>query len=51
MAISKLMEENKIKALITENCDKLHRQTGMPVGTEVMSRIFEMHGNEYLETC
>ena len=51
MAIAKLMEENHIKTILTENTDNLHRLSGMPVGNEIVNRLFELHGNSYLEIC
>ena len=47
MAIAKLMNENRIKTLITENQDNFHRMSGVPSGDS----FYQLHGNNYLETC
>jgi len=51
MAIAELMKSDKVKAVITENTDNFHRMSGMPVGNEVFKKLYEIHGNEYVQTC
>ena len=46
MSLVALMEAHKLKYLISQNVDGLHRKSGIPA-----SKIAELHGNTYLETC
>ena len=46
MSLVALHEANKLKYLISQNVDGLHRKSGIPA-----SKIAELHGNTYLETC
>lgn len=45
-AIQKLMELGYIKHVISQNCDGLHRLSGVPA--QAMS---ELHGNVFTEVC
>jgi len=46
MALVKLMNEGFLKFLISQNCDGLHRKSGIPA-----SKIAEVHGNTNTERC
>jgi len=46
MSIVKLQEENICKFLITQNCDGLHRRSGLHP-----EKIAELHGNGNVEEC
>eukprot|EP01105_Mastigella_eilhardi_P007200 TRINITY_DN1869_c0_g1_i3.p1 TRINITY_DN1869_c0_g1~~TRINITY_DN1869_c0_g1_i3.p1 ORF type:complete len:573 (+),score=89.80 TRINITY_DN1869_c0_g1_i3:50-1768(+) len=46
MAIVKLMDEGILKYLISQNCDGLHRRSGVPAG-----KLSELHGCKYIEYC
>jgi len=46
MALVKLQDEGLLKLLISQNCDGIHRKTGIKP-----SRIAELHGNTNLEKC
>ena len=46
MALVELMEKQHLKYVISQNCDGLHRKSGIP--PENMS---EVHGNTNLEVC
>eukprot|EP00771_Trimastix_marina_P001945 gnl/Trimastix_PCT/3054.p1 GENE.gnl/Trimastix_PCT/3054~~gnl/Trimastix_PCT/3054.p1 ORF type:complete len:437 (-),score=68.47 gnl/Trimastix_PCT/3054:66-1376(-) len=46
MAIKTLLEVSKVKHLISQNTDGLHRRSGVDVG-----QLSELHGNSNLERC
>lgn len=46
MALVKLQELGILKYLISQNCDGLHRKSGM-----LSENLSELHGNTNLETC
>lgn len=46
MAIKKLINENIVKHVISQNTDGLHVKSGIP-----LDRISEVHGNSYKEYC
>lgn len=46
MALVALQEAGQLKYLISQNCDGLHRRSGMP-----SSKISELHGNSNIEVC
>lgn len=46
MAISRLIQLNRAKFVITQNCDNLHEKSGVP-----WENIIELHGNMYLQKC
>ena len=46
MAFVKLLSENKLKHVISQNVDGLHRKSGIP-----SEKISELHGNIYIEKC
>jgi NAD-dependent SIR2 family protein deacetylase len=46
MALVKLMEQNHLKYLISQNIDGLHRRSGIPP-----EKLAEVHGNTNLEKC
>jgi len=49
MSIVQLIESGKLQYVISQNCDGLHRRSGVPA-----DRISELHGNgniEFCETC
>jgi len=46
MSLVKLARENKLKWLISQNCDGLHVRSGFP-----QDRISELHGNGNAEIC
>lgn len=41
-----LHEHNKMHAVITQNCDGLHRKANTP-----LSILYELHGNVFVEYC
>ena len=45
-AIMKLQELGHIKYVISQNCDGLHRLSGIPE-----SKISELHGNVFVQKC
>ena len=46
MSIVKLLQTNKAQYLISQNCDGLHRRSGIPP-----HQISELHGNGNIEYC
>eukprot|EP01125_Pyxidicula_operculata_P015677 TRINITY_DN5346_c0_g1_i1.p1 TRINITY_DN5346_c0_g1~~TRINITY_DN5346_c0_g1_i1.p1 ORF type:complete len:529 (-),score=90.75 TRINITY_DN5346_c0_g1_i1:196-1782(-) len=46
MALVELEKRNKLKYIISQNCDGLHRKSGIP-----STKISELHGNRNLEKC
>lgn len=46
MALVQLQKENKLKWLISQNCDGLHRRSGFP-----STHLSELHGNSNIEEC
>ena len=46
MALVKLCNENKLKFIISQNVDGLHRRSGIP-----SNKLSELHGNTNLEVC
>lgn len=46
MSIKSLIEKGYLKHLISQNCDGLHRRSGIPP-----TKISELHGNSNLEMC
>lgn len=46
MAIARLVEEGKVKFVITQNIDGLHLRSGVP-----RSHIAELHGNMFVDEC
>ena len=46
MALVELMERGKLKHIISQNVDGLHRKSGIP-----KEKISEVHGNTNLEIC
>ena len=46
MALVELMECGKLKHIISQNVDGLHRKSGIP-----KDKISEVHGNTNLEIC
>jgi NAD+-dependent protein deacetylase sirtuin 6 len=46
MAIKKLIDEDVVKYLVSQNTDGLHLKSGMPI-----EKIAELHGNSYKEIC
>jgi len=46
MAIARLVEEDKVKFVITQNIDGLHLRSGVP-----RSHIAELHGNMFVDEC
>ena len=46
MSLVALMEAGLLKHLISQNCDGLHRKSGIPA-----DKITEVHGNKNLEMC
>ncbi len=46
MSLVKLQTEGIMKYLISQNCDGLHRRSGM-----LPENISELHGNTNLERC
>lgn len=46
MALVTLLQQGKLKFVVSQNVDGLHRKSGIPA-----SKIAELHGNTYLETC
>jgi len=46
MALVKLMEDDVLKYLISQNVDGIHRKSGIPP-----SQLSELHGNTNLEVC
>jgi len=45
-AVYKLMEMGYIKYLISQNCDGLHRLSGI-----TLDKMSELHGNAFVEKC
>ena len=46
MALAKLVEEKKVKDIISQNLDGLHLKSGVPA-----EKLHEVHGNQNLEKC
>lgn len=46
MTFVKLQQEGLLKCVISQNCDGLHRRSGMP-----KDALFELHGNTNVERC
>ena len=46
LAIAKLIDQNKVHLIITQNVDDLHRQSGVP-----QTKIVELHGNATYANC
>ena len=46
LAVAKLVQRGKVSAVITQNIDNLHQDSGVPV-----SQIIELHGNASYATC
>jgi NAD-dependent SIR2 family protein deacetylase len=46
MSLVKLQQVGTLKYLISQNCDGLHRESGINA-----SQLSELHGNTNLETC
>lgn len=46
MALVQLQRQQKLKYLISQNCDGLHRRSGIPA-----TAISELHGNGNIEIC
>ncbi|MCF8533973.1 MAG: Sir2 family NAD-dependent protein deacetylase [Reyranella sp.] len=45
-ALAKLVEQNRMTAIITQNIDGLHQRSGVPD-----SKVIELHGNTTYATC
>ena len=46
MAIAKLVTEDKVKFVISQNIDGLHLRSGIP-----RSNLAELHGNMFVDEC
>lgn len=46
MSLVELQKQGKLKYVISQNCDGLHRQSGLPAAA-----ISELHGNGKMEIC
>jgi len=46
MCIQQLVSSNIVQYVISQNCDNLHLQSGIP-----KSKLAELHGNSFVETC
>ena len=46
MSLAKLVEEGKVKDIISQNLDGLHLKSGVPA-----EKLHEVHGNTNLEKC
>lgn len=46
MALARLVEEDKVKFIITQNIDGLHLRSGVP-----RKNISELHGNMFVDQC
>jgi NAD-dependent deacetylase len=46
MAVARLVARGKVSAVITQNVDNLHQDSGVPA-----ERIIELHGNASYATC
>jgi len=46
MMFVKLHQEGIVKAVVSQNCDGLHRRSGLPT-----TGLFELHGNSNVEKC
>ena len=46
LAVARLVHRGKVSAVITQNVDNLHQESGVPA-----SRVIELHGNASYATC
>ena len=46
MAIAKLVDEDKVKFVVSQNIDGLHLRSGLK-----REKISELHGNMFVESC